>query len=74
MKINIDTDAQYAFTRAVADHLFTHYDSVLKLDGGVGRKAAYDPRAWGRKAEAALATRIAEATQLFGSSTRTILP
>jgi len=74
VKINIDTDAQYAFTRAVADHLFTHYDGVLKLDGGVGRKAAYDPRAWGRKAEAALATRIAEATQLFGSSTRTILP
>jgi fructose-bisphosphate aldolase class II len=73
VKINIDTDAQYAFTRAVADHLFTHYDGVLKLDGGVGRKAAYDPRTWGRKAEAALATRIAEVTHLFGSSTRSIL-
>ena len=73
VKINIDTDAQYAFTRAVADHLFTHYDGVLKLDGSVGRKAAYDPRTWGRKAEAALATRVAEATHLFGSSTRSIL-
>jgi fructose-bisphosphate aldolase, class II len=73
VKINIDTDAQYAFTRAVADHVLTNYDGVLRLDGGVGRKAAYDPRSWGRKAEAALATRVAEATELFGSATRSIL-
>ena len=74
VKINLDTDAQYAFTRAIADHLFTNYDGVLRLDGGVGRKAAYDPRTWGRKAEAALARRVAEASALFGSAERSLLP
>jgi fructose-bisphosphate aldolase class II len=73
VKVNVDTDAQYAFTRAVADHMFTNYDGVLRVDGEVGRKAAYDPRTWGRKAEAALATRIAEAAQLFGSASRSVL-
>jgi fructose-bisphosphate aldolase, class II len=73
VKVNLDTDAQYAFTRAVADHVFTNYDGVLRIDGNVGRKAAYDPRSWGRKAEAALATRVAEATELFGSSSRSVL-
>jgi fructose-bisphosphate aldolase, class II len=46
---------------------------VLKVDGGVGRKAAYDPRAWGRAAEAALARRVAEASQLFGAAGRSVL-
>ena len=73
VKINLDTDAQYAFTRAVAHHLFTNYDGVLRIDGDVGRKAAYDPRSWGRKAEAALARRVAEATALFGSAERSLL-
>jgi fructose-bisphosphate aldolase class II len=73
VKVNVDTDTQYAFTRAVADHIFTHYDGVLRIDGGVGRKAEYDPRAWGRKAEAALAARVAEAAQQFGSSGRSVL-
>jgi fructose-bisphosphate aldolase class II len=73
VKVNLDTDAQYAFTRAVADHVFANYDGVLRIDGDVGRKAAYDPRSWGRKAEAALATRVAEAAHLFGSSSRSVL-
>jgi fructose-bisphosphate aldolase, class II len=73
VKVNLDTDAQYAFTRAVADHVFANYDGVLRIDGGVGRKAAYDPRSWGRKAEAALASRVAEAAHLFGSSSRSVL-
>jgi fructose-bisphosphate aldolase class II len=73
VKVNLDTDAQYAYTRAVADHLFTNYDGVLRVDGDVGRKSAYDPRVWGRKAEAALAARVAEAAELFGSAERSIL-
>ena len=73
VKVNVDTDAQYAFTRAVADHVLSNYDGVLRVDGGLGRKAVYDPRAWGRKAEAALATRVAEAAQLFGSASRSVL-
>jgi fructose-bisphosphate aldolase class II len=73
VKINLDTDAQYAFTRAVADHVLTNYDGVLRVDGGLGRKAAYDPRSWGAKAEAALAAHVSGAATLFGSAGRTLL-
>lgn len=73
VKINLDTDGQYAFTRAIADHIFTNYDGVLRVDGDVGRKAAYDPRGWGRKAETALAKRIAEASDLFGAAGNSIV-
>ena len=48
VKMNIDTDTQYAFTRPVADHMFRNYDGVLKVDGEVGNKKQYDPRAWGK--------------------------
>jgi fructose-bisphosphate aldolase class II len=58
VKMNIDTDTQYAFTRPVAGHMFSHYDGVLKVDGEVGDKKAYDPRAWGKLAEAGLAQRV----------------
>jgi fructose-bisphosphate aldolase class II len=73
VKINLDTDAQYAFTRAIADHMFTNYDGVLRVDGDIGRKAAYDPRVWGRKAEAALAQRVAETSHVIGAAGRSIL-
>jgi fructose-bisphosphate aldolase class II len=73
VKVNLDTDAQYAFTRAVAGHVFANYDGVLKIDGDVGRKSAYDPRSWGASAEAALARRVGEASRLFGSAGRTLL-
>lgn len=61
IKMNIDTDTQYAFTRPVADHMFRNYDGVLKVDGEVGNKKQYDPRSWGKAAEAAMAARIVEA-------------
>ena len=48
VKMNVDTDTQYAFTRPVAGHMFTKYDGVLKVDSDVGDKKAYDPRAWGK--------------------------
>ena len=54
IKMNIDTDTQYAFTRPAAGHMFTNYDGVLKVDGEVGNKKAYDPRAWGKLAEAGM--------------------
>ena len=73
VKVNVDTDAQYAFTRAVADHVLANYDGVLRVDGGVARKAAYDPRAWGSKAEAALAIEVASRAELFGSAGRSVL-
>jgi fructose-bisphosphate aldolase class II len=63
VKMNIDTDTQYAFTRPVADHMFRKYDGVLKVDGEVGDKKAYDPRAWGKAGEEGMAKRIVEACQ-----------
>jgi fructose-bisphosphate aldolase, class II len=61
VKMNIDTDTQYAFTRPIAHHMFTHYDGVLKVDGEVGHKKQYDPRTWGKAAEAGMAARVVEA-------------
>ena len=58
VKMNIDTDTQYAFTRPVAGHMFSNYDGVLKVDGEVGNKKAYDPRVWGKAAEAGMAARV----------------
>jgi fructose-bisphosphate aldolase class II len=63
VKMNIDTDTQYAFTRPAAGHMFTNYDGVLKVDGEVGSKKAYDPRAWGKLAEAGMAKRVVEACE-----------
>jgi fructose-bisphosphate aldolase class II len=63
VKMNVDTDTQYAYTRPVADHMFTHYNGVLKIDGEVGNKKEYDPRAWGRAGEAGMAARIVRACE-----------
>ena len=68
IKMNIDTDTQYTFTRPVVDHMLKNYDGVLKIDGEVGNKKAYDPRAWGKLAEAGMAARIVEAAQELGSA------
>lgn len=67
IKMNIDTDTQYAFTRPVAGHMFTNYDGVLKVDGEVGNKKTYDPRVWGAAAEAGMAARVVEACEQLGS-------
>ena len=68
VKMNIDTDTQYAFTRPVAAHMFSNYDGVLKVDGEVGNKKLYDPRAWGKAAEAGMAARVVEACQNLRSA------
>jgi fructose-bisphosphate aldolase, class II len=71
VKMNVDTDTQYAYTRPVADHMFTNYDGVLKVDGDVGSKKVYDPRAWGRAAEAGMAERVTQAcSDLKSTGTR----
>lgn len=63
VKMNVDTDTQYAFTRPVASHMFTNYDGVLKVDGDVGNKKAYDPRSWGKAAEAGMSERVVHACE-----------
>ncbi len=72
IKMNIDTDTQYAFTRAVAGHMFRDYDGVLKIDGEVGNKKQYDPRSWGREAEDSMAARVVEACEELGSAGRAL--
>src|SRR3954447_19886361 len=72
IKMNVDTDTQYAFTRQVAGHMFSNYDGVLKVDGEVGNKKAYDPRAWGKAGEAGMAARVVEACENLSSTGRKV--
>ena len=72
VKMNVDTDTQYAFTRPVAGHMFTNYDGVLKIDGEVGEKKAYDPRSYMKKAEANMCERVVEACNDLHSAGRSI--
>jgi len=73
VKMNIDTDTQYAFTRPVVDHMLKNYDGVLKIDGEVGNKKLYDPRAWGKAAEAGMAARIGVACEDLRSTGTSLL-
>jgi fructose-bisphosphate aldolase class II len=68
VKMNIDTDTQYAFSRSIADTVLRNYDGFLKVDGEMGNKKVYDPRSWGKLAETAMAARVIEATQQLGSA------
>ncbi len=68
IKMNIDTDTQYSYSRSVADSVLRNYDGFLKVDGEVGNKKVYDPRSWGKKAESATAARVVEATKQLGSA------
>jgi fructose-bisphosphate aldolase class II len=63
VKMNVDTDTQYSFTRPIAEHMFRNYDGVLKVDGEVGNKKQYDPRSYGKSAEAGMAARVVTACQ-----------
>jgi fructose-bisphosphate aldolase class II len=73
VKMNIDTDMQYVFTRAVADHCFKNYDGVLRVDGEVGRKNAYDPRAYLALAEKAMAERVKQAVHELRATGTTLM-
>ena len=68
IKMNVDTDTQYAYTRPVVDWMLKNYDGVLKIDGEVGNKKQYDPRAWGKAAEDGMAARVVEACERLGSA------
>ncbi|MDN4642044.1 class II fructose-bisphosphate aldolase [Agreia sp. PsM10] len=68
IKMNIDTDTQYVFTKSIAGHMFGHWNEVLKIDGEFGNKKAYDPRSWGKPAENAMAARVVEAAEKLGSA------
>jgi fructose-bisphosphate aldolase, class II len=68
VKMNVDTDTQYAFTRPIVEHMFKNYDGVLKIDGEVGNKKAYDPRSYLKAAEGAMAARVTQACEALQSA------
>ncbi|MFD6884388.1 MULTISPECIES: class II fructose-bisphosphate aldolase [unclassified Rhodococcus (in: high G+C Gram-positive bacteria)] len=72
VKMNVDTDTQYAFTRPIAGHMFSNYDGVLKIDGEVGNKKVYDPRSYLKKAEASMTERVIEACNDLRSAGRSV--
>jgi fructose-bisphosphate aldolase class II len=73
VKVNLDSEAQYAFTRAAAEHVIAHRDGVMAPEPALADKRAYDPRAWGARAEAAMAERVAQACEELGSAGRSIV-
>jgi fructose-bisphosphate aldolase, class II len=72
IKMNVDTDTQYAFSRAVAHHMLSHYDGVLKIDGEVGVKKLYDPRAWLKSARRSMAARVRQACEDLRSAGKSL--
>ncbi|MGJ3242087.1 MAG: class II fructose-bisphosphate aldolase [Opitutales bacterium] len=72
IKMNIDTDTQYAFTRPIADHMFKNYDGVMMVDQDVGNKKMYDPRGYLKKAEASMAERVAQGCDALLCSGKTL--
>jgi fructose-bisphosphate aldolase class II len=79
IKMNIDTDTQYAFTRPIADHMFKNYAAVLKIGDncpesgeGIGDKKLYDPRGYLKKGEQSLCDRLKQACDDLRSTGKTI--
>lgn len=72
IKMNVDTDCQYAYTRPIVDHMFSNYSGVLKVDGEVGDKKTYDPRSYMKMAETGMAARVVEACEMLKSAGKTI--
>ena len=72
VKMNVDTDTQYAFTRPIVDHVMKNYDEVLKIDGEVGNKKLYDPRNYLKKAEEGMSARVSVACSDLRSQGRTL--
>lgn len=72
IKMNIDTDTQYAFTRPIVDFMLKHYDEVLKIDGEIGNKKCYDPRAYLKLAEAGVAERLGTACDDLKSTGKSV--
>lgn len=72
IKMNVDTDTQYAFTRPIVEHMFKNYDQVLKIEGEVGNKKVYDPRSYNKAAESAMADRVVQAADDLRAVGKTI--
>jgi fructose-bisphosphate aldolase, class II len=69
--VNVETDNQYAFTRAIAGHVLDHWRGCSGRRW-MGDKHSFDPRAWGRAGEAAMAERVRQACEQLGSAGRSL--
>ena len=70
--MNVDTDTQYAFSRAIIDHMLKNYDGMLRIDGEMGNKKLYDPRAYLKAAEVSMAKRVSQACNDLKSTGKTL--
>ena len=73
IKMNVDTDCQYAFTRPIADHMMKNYDGVLRIDGEMGDKKVYDPRSYLKKGEASMKARVLQAIEELKGTGKTLV-
>src|SRR4051794_15825598 len=65
VKVNIDTEMQHAFTSGLTEHVRENAAVIDTLHGAEGKRA-FDPRAWGRRAQRAMAERVAEECATLG--------
>ncbi|MDP4134095.1 MAG: class II fructose-bisphosphate aldolase [Bacillota bacterium] len=72
IKMNIDTDTQYAFSKPVTDHILKNYDGMLKIEGEVGNKKMYDPRSYLKRGEEGMAARVGEGANDLESAGKSI--
>ncbi|MGB8361786.1 MAG: class II fructose-bisphosphate aldolase [Acidimicrobiia bacterium] len=72
IKMNVDTDCQYAYTRPIVDHMLSNYSGVLKVDGEVGDKKVYDPRSYMRKGESGMSARVVTACETLKSAGKSV--
>jgi len=72
VKMNIDTDTQYAYSKPIVDHMFKNYEGMLKIEGEMGNKKLYDPRAYSKAGEKGMAARVTQAAKDLRSEGKTI--
>ena len=72
IKMNVDTDCQYAFTRPIVDHVMKNYDGVLRIEGEMGNKKVYDPRAYLKKSIDSMKDRVIRAIRELRSEGKTL--
>jgi len=61
IKMNVDTDTQYSFSRPIVDHVLKNYDGMLRIEGEMGNKKVYDPRSYLKAGTEGMKERIKKA-------------
>ncbi len=72
IKMNVDTDTQYVFTRPIIDHMLKNYDQILKVDSEIGLKKEYDPKSWKKIGRAGMVDRLVQACQDLKSAGKSV--